>query len=296
MALPALYRPNTSTYTQFVGVAIDGWKAPGLDDYGCEWILETFEGWSGTPDLRVGGQDRPLDHGQFDQPSYLGSRVVTMQGTTICPTQTAALLASDIVSSICSDPSQLYLLQVAEPSGIVRRANVRLNTPTKVSDLIDGTIRWQIQVKAPDPRRYDDNETVIVLTPPTGASGGITVPFTVPFTISTTGLGSSTATAVNNGTFATRPVVTLAGPLVDPQIAHLGVGRSLSLTITLAAGDVLVVDFDKRTVTLNGSASRSNTLTDTAAWWELAPGGNDLMLTAGGGSGTATIRYRSALL
>lgn len=296
MTLPVRYRPSTSPTLAPQFMTLDSWSAPAVDGYGVEWWLSELDGWYGTPDLRLGGSDRPLDHGQFDAPSYLSSRVITATGAALAPDVTTALQASDILSSLCWDPSQLYVLQVTEPSGQVRRAQVRLNSATKVSDLVGNTFEWQLQLKAPDPRRYDDTLTSVTLTAPTGAVGGISAPLTVPFSISTSGALSNSATVTNVGTIATRPVVTFAGPLVDPQLANVTAGRSLSFTITLAGGDLLVVDFDKRTVLLNGTASRSGTLTAAAAWWDLAPGGSDLTFTAGGGGGTATVTFRSAWL
>lgn len=302
MALPALYRPTPPAILTDVGVMLDGWAAGTnpddvTDSAATEWWLTGIDGWNGSPEVRLSGVDRPQDHGQFDGPSYFGTRVVTLSGVAICPDKPTALLSQDIVASVATwDPSQLYLLQVAEVGRPTRRANVRLNAATKVGDFNGTSFSWQLQLKAPDPRRYDDIESVIALSPPTGASGGVTLPLTVPFSISTTGLSTSSATATNAGTVATRPTVTFAGPLVDPQLANVSAGRSLSFLITLAAGDTLVADFDRRTVLLNGSASRSSTLTSAAAWWELAPGGNDLAFTAGGGDGTATIRWRSAWL
>jgi len=304
MALPLLYRPTPATIDTDIGVTLDGWTAgTHQSDVGDSaatewWIIEDgLKDWNGTPDVRLNGIDRPLDHGQFDAASFYGSRVVTINGVAICPDKTSALLAMDVISSVAAwDPSRLYLMQVSEPGRPTRRAMVRLNTATKVGGFNGISFDFQLQVKAPDPRKYDDTESTIVLQPPTGAAGGITVPVTVPFSISTVGLSTSAGTAVNNGTFPSRPVVTFAGPLVDPVLANLTAGKALGMTITLAAGDTLVADFDRRTLILNGSASRATALTTTSAWWELGLGGNDLMLTAGGGDGTATIRWRSATI
>lgn len=302
MTLPALYRPTPATIATDIGVTLDGWTAGTHqsdigDDQGTEWWITGMEGWNGSPDVRLGGLDRPQDHGQFDSPSFLASRVVTIAGVAICTDKEAALLAQDIIASVATwDPSQLYVMQVSEPGRPTRRAEVRLNTGTKVGEFSGLAFDWQLQVKAPDPRRYDDTEESTTLFPPTGATGGVTFPATFPMTFSTSGLSTSSATVTNAGTFATRPTVVMSGPLVDPQIANVTAGKSLSMTITLAAGDTLTLDFDRRTVLLNGSASRSNTLTGSAAWWELAPGGNDIAFTAGGGDGSAEIRYRSAWL
>jgi hypothetical protein len=302
VAPPALYRPTPATILTDVGVTLDGWtcgthQADIGDAAGTEWWCTSIDGWAGSPDVRLSTVDRVQDHGQFDGPTFFGSRVITVAGVAICRDKTQSMIAQRIIGSVATwDPSQLYLMQVSEPGVGTLRSSVRLNAATKVGGWTGLAFEWQLQLRSPDPRRYDDVESLMVLYPPTGASGGITLPVTVPFTLSTTGVSTSSGVATNAGTVATRPTVTLRGPLVDPQIAHVDVGRSLSLSITLASDDVLVLDFDRRTVLLNGSASRSSTLTSTAAWWELAPGGNDLAFTAGGGDGSAEIRWRSAWL
>jgi hypothetical protein len=294
MPLPAMYRP-TSTPTAVDYITLDSWNATAVDDQNTEWWLTSLEGWHGTPDMRLTGIDRPLDHGQFDGPTYLAPRIITAAGTAIAPDRTTALLARDIVASLCSDPSLLYTLQVTEPGRPTRRASVRLNAATKVSEVSGTAFDWQIQFKAPDPRRYDDAETVVTLYPPTGAIGGLTLPFTTPFTYTTTGAAASSTTVTNAGTIAARPVVYMWGPLVDPEIANLTAGRTLSFTgLTLATGDFVVVDFDRRTALLDGTVSRTSYIDVSAAWWELSPGGNDLVFTAGGGGGYAEIHYRSS--
>lgn len=300
MALPAIYRPTIPGTALDAVVTLDNWScatnsADVVDSQGTEWWLTgDMDGWHGTAGVRLFGADRASEHGQFDAPSLFGPRVVALQGTAISTSKAAANLARDIVSSLCYDPSRLYVMQVAELGVPTRRCSVRLNAPVKVSSVSDAAFDWQVVLKAPDPRRYDDTESALVLQPPTGATGGIQFPLTLPFSFSTTGLSTSSGVATNAGTIACKPVVEFRGPLVDPQIAHLGQAKSLGMQITLATGDVLVADFDRHTIVLNGSASRATTLTASAAWWQLDPGGNDLVLTAGGGDGTATVRWRSS--
>lgn len=302
MALPALYRPTHTTLAADTYITLDGWAAtnnPGdaADTTLTEWWLTSLDGWHNTPDLRLSGVDRPQDHGQFDGPTYWTSRVITATGTAIAPDKPTAYTARDIITSLCWDPAVLWTLQVTEPGPGTRRAYVRLNTATKTSDVNDVAFDWQIQFKAPDPRKYADIEpsSPVTLSPPTGAVGGVPYPTTVPFSFTTVGLATSTASITNAGTAPTRPTVTLNGPLADPQIANVTVGRSLAFTgLNIAAGDNVVIDFDRRTALYNGSASRNNYLAASSAWWELAPGGNNITIAAGGGSGTAVIAWRSA--
>lgn len=295
MPIPAEYRPATVSLEQ-IRLAVDGWTAGAVDTQGTLWRPTTLEGWWESAPIATSIVDRPLDHGGFDGPSFYRPRVITVGGVAVSPDLATNLRARDIVASMCADPSVLYPLVVTEPGRPSRRCMVRMSSAAKARDVTDTICEWSLIFVAPDPRRYDDTETVLTLTPPTGAAGGLTLPATVPLTLATAGGPRSATTVTNAGTIATRPIVAFNGPLVDPQIANVTAGRSLSLSITLAAGDQIVADFDRRTVLLNGSASRSSALTDSAAWWELAPGGNDLAMAAGGGTGNATIRYRSAWL
>lgn len=296
MPISSAYRPvSTPGGTTSVRLAVDSWNGAGVDAYGTSWEIVGVDGYYGSPAIRLGGIDRPQDHGEFDGPSFYSPRIITVQGVAIAADQGGAMVAADIVSSVCSDPSRLYTALFTEvPRGVTRQLGVRLNADTKVALAGPQHIEWQVQLRAPDPFKYDTALTQVTLYAPGGSIGGTPFPATFPLLFNASGLAASGASVVNAGTANTRPTVTFTGPLVDPAIANVTSGRSLSLLMTLVAGDQLVVDFDQRSVILNGSASRSTALSSTAAWWDLPPGGSDLMFTAGGGGGTATVAFRSA--
>lgn len=289
------YRPATFPLTD-IYLEVDGWAAPALDDNGTTWVVQSVEGWNGTPETRTAGSDRQADHGSFDAPAYYGSRVITAEGFAVSPTRDLSMLAQDVMASVCGDMTRLTALIVVEPGRPARRCHVRLNAATKVAPVYGGyAFDWSLQLKAPDPRRYADAETVITLTLPTGAGTGLTVPFTVPFSIPSS-VATNAAAAVNDGTFSTRPVVTFYGPVVNPAIANLTQGRTLAFDYTVNAGETLTVDFDARSVLLNGDVSRAYAISPGSAWWEIQPGINDLQYQAGGGTGQATVTYRGAWL
>jgi hypothetical protein len=67
----------------------------------------------------------------------------------------------------------------------------------------------------------------------------------------------------------------------NPTIENLTSGLHLTFNpLSLTSSDILTVDLDVRTVSINGTASRRASLTSDSQWWEIAPG-------------TATIRYRA---
>jgi hypothetical protein len=291
------YRPTTVPLTDAY-VQLDNWLAPALDSEGTEWILTAVEGWNGTAAVRTSLADRPQDHGSFDGPSFYGTRVITLEGSAISTSRSAAMKAQDILASVAAEQTaSLYTLLVAEPGQPSRCAYVRLNGGTKIGTIHGGqSFDWNLQLIAPDHRRYADTETILTLELATsgGTSTGLTAPFTAPFLTTGSAASTTTKTAYNIGTASTRPVVTFFGPLTNPGITNLNVGKTLSFTYDLLAGQTLVVDFDARTALLNGTASRTYAITPTAAYWDIAPGGNDIRFTALGGNGNAEVRFRSA--
>lgn len=130
----------------------------------------------------------------------------------------------------------------------------------------------------PDPRKY----SAALHTTSTGlgtATGGLVFPATFPATFGS-GSGGGQVQVTNAGNTDTPPLVTIPGPVDNPIIEHVELGRSLQLSISLASGDTLVLDADVKSVVLNGTASRESALT-LPQWFLLPPG-------------VSTVRYRNS--
>lgn len=160
-----------------------------------------------------------------------------------------------------------------------------------LQQLADLKIRWF----CPDPLKY----SAALHTSSTGlgvATGGLTFPATFPATFGSGSAGGSVQLA-NAGNTDSPPLFTITGPVDNPIIEHIELGRSLQLTISLASGDVLVLDADARTVILNGTASRGSALT-LPQWFLLPPGLSSIRYRNNGGAtaSTLTIAWRDAAL
>lgn len=98
-------------------------------------------------------------------------------------------------------------------------------------------------------------------------AAGLTVPFAIPATVTNNvvAIGSS-------GTAPPRVTVTIAAvnePLVNPQIMD-DAGNRMTFALTLSPGQFLVIDLDKKTILLNGTASRRTAL--RGSWITARPG------------------------
>lgn len=285
------YIPNTD---------IDGLQATlgtlrlgAVDSLGVAWFLQSLEGWD-SPEVRAELQDRESDHGSWASPVYLGSRPITLTGTVKAADRPSLQNAMD----------QLYAAAAVTDTtlavweGVPKQAIVRRSGKVLAQYVTDSVATWSILVTAADPRRYG----AILRSGTTGlpsTSGGLTPPLTPPLTISATTV-SGQVDASNEGTFETRPTLTIDGPITAPQVLAAmpdGSVKFLNYSQDLAAGEQLVIDTDAHSVTLNGNVSRRRFLT-TPTGWPTIPAGQSVsfQFRASTYNSTAmlTVRWRSA--
>lgn len=144
-----------------------------------------------------------------------------------------------------------------------------------------------------DPRIYSGAETVESTGLPS-ASGGLTWPVAWPQVWSAV-VSSGRIQAFNAGVTATRPRLVIYGPITGPRVTLVGTGQTLAWDMTLAAGQWLDVDTDRRTSLINGQVSRSGQMT-SRQWFELPQGSSELAFDAAvyGADASLLVAYRSA--
>lgn len=128
----------------------------------------------------------------------------------------------------------------------------------------------------------------------TRTGGGFVLPALFPVTFGAS-IGGD-ATVVNAGDAPAYPVVTLAGPLTNPRLENTTTGRHISLTLTIGAGETVVIDMRNRTIVQGGVTNRMDRKSSDSKFWWLNPGNNTVRLTTtiSGEAGTASIEYRSS--
>jgi hypothetical protein len=235
------------------GTDIDGRQATlgtlrlgAVDTSGVAWFLQGVEGWD-SPEVRAELQDREADHGSWASPVYLGSRPITLKGTVEAPDRPTLDGALDQLYAAASLTDTTLTVWEATP----KQATVRRSGKVLAEYVTDRTATWSVMVTAADPRRYSTT-----LQSATTVSGQIN--------------------ATNSGSMDTRPILTIAGPVVAPVVSALypdGSVRQLTYSLDLASGDVLVIDTDAHTVVLNGGVSRRRFMT-VASGWPTIPAGS----------------------
>ncbi|MGW6703617.1 phage distal tail protein [Streptomyces sp. NPDC054956] len=240
-----------------------------VDAAGVAWHLQTLEGWDG-PDQRAEYSLREADHGAWAAPVYLNQRPITLAGKIEAADITALDTAMEQLIAAGSLTDTTLTVYETTP----KRATVRRSGSPLLRPITDRIAQYSLLVTAADPRRYSTTLQSQSTALPT-VTGGLTLPITLPITISTT-MVSGSITLSNAGSIATRPTLTITGPVVTPTVVAAlpgGAVTQIAYGATLQAGDVLVIDSAARTVVLNGTASRRLYFSGT---WPEVPAGSSV--------------------
>lgn len=273
------YTPPAGSTTQLAPVTI---PLGEVDSAGIAWLLNKVEGWDG-PDVQGGGViPRSGDHGAWASPQYYAARSLTLTVTASAATQALRDLARALLQQAIP-VSDLAVFTYNEPvpkQASVRRSGKITETYPTLTD-----VQFTCGLIAPDPRKYSaQRHTVTIALTDTSAPAGFTFPLTWPLTPPAQP-PSGAVSVTNAGTFETRPVITITGPITSPGLANVTTGQQVSWTsLVLAAGDTLTVDFLARQGLLNGVYRPADLF---SAWWVLPPGTSTIQATGDTGSGAS---------
>jgi hypothetical protein len=272
----------------------------------------TLTGWEETPSLDSGTVLRAQDHGGWPGRLLAQTRIITVPDLTVRTAPGvlgAAVRTLEASTAPGPDTEQPLVIQLDERgpllvwARLIRRALPV--TPTwQVGHTTGGALQWQCT----DPRRYvpaEQSGATGLPAPESGLNWGSPetgLAWGSPETGLTWGSPGSTGdvTIVNAGTAYCHPVIEFRGPVVTPSVTLLATGQVLEYGITLAAGDVLVVDTWAGTVLLGGQSRLANATNRSSpeGSFTLPPGSSTLSFRADPSStdpaASATVRYRSA--
>lgn len=250
------------------------------DANGVDWLWMSIQGWD-SPGVVGQVVQRASDHGGWATEQYFTPRTFTVTVQASAPTQALRDTARASLQQVLP-VNEMCTLVYGEPIPKMmqcRRSGQILET---YPDLVD--VQFQCVMVAPDPRKY--SQTVKNFnTTMQSTHFGITSPWTMPVSLPAQPLAGS-VTVTNVGSFETRPIITVIGPIASP-VVYLDTGRYIAFTsLNLGTGDKLVIDTDARIGTLNGSYRNADI---DSWWWVLQPGSHTITL-GGNTSGSATLQ------
>lgn len=269
----------------------------------------------GVPAGRRSMVAKPLRHGMFAGPQYMDTRefqwavmatgatwselldAVEALGTAFSPVPDTTPGYTVPMIFTLDDPDVQYRVE-----GIPTRSAWGYQAAVMFPD--DGTIRFAdgalCEFLATDPLIYENTVASAEATLGT-ASGGLDMAppghdFPHAFGTATSGA----AICENEGNATTYPVITITAGVSGASGIRLlqdTTGEEWGITLTMNAGETLVIDMARRTVLLEGTADRAQFVNrPDSVWFGLVPGTNAVTLQASGTGTTALVEWRNARL
>lgn len=244
---------------------------------GTPYILRRWEGY-GVPDFRNSDDPAPLQDGVWTGPDYHGGRMlrieVTARGATPedAVANAEALFSAWYLDTEADGYGARLPLQLKMPGLSTRTAFGRPRRVVAAVERIVGcNVPCSMEFFMPDPFWYGAvSMRSFVLAEPAGGYG-----YDKEYDYGYGGAADSgLGICVNGGNRATWPVFTITGPVTNPRIENLTLGKTLRFQISLSPGQELTINSQDKTVILDGAASRY--FTKSGDWFQLAPGANSL--------------------
>jgi len=263
---------------------------------GNKYHLTSIEGFD-DPEAREQREDRATQDGQIDYGQYLGARLMTFNGTILAENATQRdLWRQDLLDAFIKDGVYRWLRW--QVSGeVAKQIYCKVFTRTILDNFEDHPFyrNFIINFIAVDPRIYSQTEYTDKVYIP-NVAGGFESPLTSPLTSGIAQAGGRLN--INNiGNFTSLPVVRMYGPLTNPYIRNNDDGaKQIKINMIVSGGDYLEIDFEEKTIMLNGSASRYNYLDSGYGWWGIKKGNNEIIFRDSGGDtdAYAEVIYRHA--
>lgn len=267
--------------------------------------VSNVEGLLGVTAPRELVRQRSQASGSVVRTKYTTDRLIVLQGECWGPTFDAAQDRFDGIAQAAADtlsaPGRLRWQRMSGltgllPGGVGLQTDVVLAGELKPPLTGAGRfLRWQMQLRAEDPRVYDQQEVSVAGSPLSGVGGGRVYPLHYPYVYAPRGGGS--ADMIVTGKAATPPVLTVYGYCRNPTLQLDSTGERIVLLGEVGPADFLEVDVARRSIRLNGVTGRLSMRDPRATtWWDLPPGAQSVSLLAADFDTNARVdvRYRPA--
>lgn len=220
-------------------ITLGGKALDHRDEYG-DWGVHTLEGWWDSPAAK--GEEVPLPNadGDYNLPVHYEARYVTATGIYIADSEARMFHGMNRFSALLAAPSRLHVVGY----GASQWADVVRTSQNVITPVTDTVCKWQLKMKARDPRKYGD---------------------TAQFPLS----GSYT-NLFHRGSYLASPMVTVTGNAPGGYTIQEPGGVQYQVTGPLNPGQTHTIDFRTGVFRINGYIINGQTgVTDI---WYIEPG------------------------
>lgn len=286
-----------------IQLTLNGFPLYGMDDNGCEWHV-TFQDVSGLFDgvaSTLQTSEKVITDGWYGNLPRLQGRTITIEGHIIGRCTESCITAWNAFKSVLGTGGMLL---IARLGGIGRQAWV---WQSRSAPLIkwDGVniLRFSLGLTSLSPYLYGLDSVSGVSNLPS-SSGGMQFPYhfeEAGASLSSWSWSEETVAgnvALSNVGTAPSPVtIRIDGPVVNPQISHVGSGHVMAFDMSLGRGHYVTVNGMTHEILVDGTDPARGRVT-RREWSQAEPGMNVWGFNASEYSDTAhmTVSFYPAYL
>lgn len=246
--------------------------------------------WVG-PDVDADDQALPQSWGVFPSAAQFGARRVEFKVTIDRPDRSQARYARQRLCAAVAPstvPSSMHWLE--DGQRWIMFGRFRGGAPDTTNEG-QGHSEVTIRFVATDPRIYLYDVQAVAGAPMVAPS--VAIPLAAPVVFGAPTLGDIYVD--NQGEVPAVWQITIPGPVVDPSFQNTVTGQTLSVIGTVESGEMLTIDSNTRSVSIDGD-DRMRWLRHPARWWDLPPGTTRLRYRTAAGSSFARVAWRHAYI
>lgn len=236
-------------------------------------------------DIRTSERNLAGRHGQKSYFSFYGGRALSFQGKIVAQSNREMDRMEQLLKKVFSLPSfpdpvndGFVLIQWEDQAQDGWQLKAKVTADIAMREYLSlGRVRdFLIQLRAENPLIYSQN----IITDDVQRyyqRGGFILPTILPAILDIEEVNKEVQ--IIGGNYDTPPIFTIHGPALNPRILHQEKDKFIKVNILLHANDVLVIDTEKGSVTLNGTVDASQYLDLESEWFYLSPGNNTILFT-----------------
>lgn len=242
-----------------VQLTLNGFPLYGVDSYGCEWHV-TFQDVSGLFDgvaSTLKTSEKAMADGWYSNLPCLQGRTITIEGYIIGRCTESCITSWNAFKSVL-DTGGMTL--IARLGGISRQVRVWQSGSAPLIKW-DGVnmLRFSVGVTSLSPYLYGLDQVCGVSGLPS-SSGGMQFPYhfedsgaSLPSWMWSENVVSGRVALDNVGTAPSPVMIRIDGPVVDPQVVHVGSGHTMAFTISLGSGHYATINGMTHEVLIDGT-------------------------------------------
>lgn len=251
---------------------------------------------------------RPAQHGLFNTYTFMGKRVVHMEGDIFAASSADFLVKRQrLIGPFIPTPEygsrsvgylQIKYTGLSETITCECYLDGLPQAPLEALSPSRGT--FAVTLQAFDPTLYGTTPLSAQSGVP-GGGGGVSFPITFPVTFSGGSSGNGDVNVTNVGNASVFPTIVITGPCVDPSLTLHTPNQDYTLSfsgIVIDANQTLTIDMKNRTVLSNTLGSAYSYVVPGSSWWAIPPGTWTVSFRAFNASSgcKATINYTNAYM